>query len=119
MDDQDGLQQKIADIGNRYLRRTLGELEKLRELVAAVHGGDAGARLKIQHMAHKIQGSGSMFGFDDVSERARDLEQLAMEWSEQSGGQALPDDQLLEQLEARTSALEEQVRSAARQRGIE
>lgn len=114
MDDSDELQQKLNDIGTRYLQRTLGELVKLRELLAAVRGGAAGAKDQIQQMAHKIRGSGSMFGFDAVSERARELELLAHDASTVTSG-----NDFVQQLESRMSALEEQVRSAARQRGIQ
>ena len=51
-----------------------GEIAGLRELIAQVRGGNTAAVKDIEHLAHKIYGSGSMFGFEAVSEQARALE---------------------------------------------
>ena len=74
MDERDELQQKISDIGGRYIQRTAGELAGLRELIAKVRTGNTAAVKDIEQLAHKIYGSGSMFGFEAVSEQARELE---------------------------------------------
>ena len=65
---------KIADIAGRYIQRTAGELAGLRELIAKVRAGNTAAVKEIEQLAHKIYGSGSMFGFEAVSEQARELE---------------------------------------------
>lgn len=111
MDEHDTLQQKMMELGNRYLQRTLGEVTRLRDLVEAARGGQGSAVKDIEQLAHKIYGSGSMFGFDAVSEHARMLELLA---GENAGGPAF-----IERLESYAASLEERVRSAARLRGMQ
>jgi HPt (histidine-containing phosphotransfer) domain-containing protein len=111
VDDHDTLQQKLMDLSNRYLQRTLGEVTRLRDLVEAARGGQGSAVKDIEQLAHKIYGSGSMFGFDSVSEHARMLELLA---GENAGGPAF-----IERLETCAASLEERVRSAARLRGMQ
>lgn len=109
MDERDELQQKIADIGGRYIQRTAGELAGLRELIAKVRGGSATARKDIEHLAHKIYGSGSMFGFDAVSEQARALELAAKDATDPS---------MLDKLQQHADGLEQQVQVALRARGL-
>ncbi len=109
MDERDELQQKIADIAGRYIQRTAGELAGLRELIAKVSGGNTTAVKDIEQLAHKIYGSGSMFGFDAVSEQARELELAA---------RGTPDMQMIENLQRHADALESQVQAALRARGV-
>ena len=110
MDERDELQQKIADIAGRYIQRTAGELGGLRELIAKVRAGNTAAAKEIEQLAHKIYGSGSMFGFEAVSEQARELEVAAKE---------AIDPQMVERLQVRADALEEQVQAAIRARGAQ
>jgi len=110
MDERDELQQKIADIAGRYIQRTAGELGGLRELIAKVRAGNAGAAKEVEQLAHKIYGSGSMFGFEAVSEQARELELVAKDTA---------DPQMVERLQVRADALEEQVQAAIRARGAQ
>jgi HPt (histidine-containing phosphotransfer) domain-containing protein len=109
MDERDELQQKISDIGGRYIQRTAGELTGLRELIAKVRAGDMAAVKDIEHLAHKIYGSGSMFGFEAVSEQARELELAAKE---------PVDMQMVQNLQRYADSLETQVQSALRARGV-
>lgn len=108
MDERDELQQKIADIAGRYIQRTAGELGGLRELIAKVQAGNAAAVKEIEQLAHKIYGSSSMFGFEAVSEQARELELAAKDTA---------DPQMLAKLQKLADALEEQVQAALRARG--
>jgi HPt (histidine-containing phosphotransfer) domain-containing protein len=111
MRDDEKLQQQIADIGTRYLRRTLGELTQLRECLLSVRAQSPDALKQLERMAHKIHGSGAMFGFDAVSERANDIEQLA------ASGQG--DAATLDRLDELLRALTEEVVKEARARGVE
>lgn len=114
MDERDKLQRQMAEIGNRYLLRTLGELPRLRELVAQLRSappGDLSGIEELEQMSHKIHGSGAMFGFDAVSESARKVELLV---SSRAG-----DAQSLQQLEIFVTSLDQEVRAAARSRGLE
>jgi HPt (histidine-containing phosphotransfer) domain-containing protein len=109
MDERDELQQKIADIAGRYIQRTAGELAGLRDLIAKVRTGNIAAVKDIQQLAHKIYGSGSMFGFEAVSEQARQLEVAA---------RGTIDAQMIDKLELHADALEQQVQAALRARGV-
>jgi HPt (histidine-containing phosphotransfer) domain-containing protein len=110
MDERDELQQKIADIAGRYIQRTAGELGGLRELIVKVQAGNTAAAKEIELLAHKIYGSGSMFGFEAVSEQARELELIAKDTS---------DPQMADKLQVRADALEAQVQAALRARGAQ
>lgn len=110
MDERDELQQKIADIAGRYIQRTAGELTGLRELIAKVRAGDTAALKDIEQLAHKIYGSGSMFGFEAVSEQARELEIAAKDTT---------DPQMIDRLQKYADALEAQVQAALRARGVQ
>jgi HPt (histidine-containing phosphotransfer) domain-containing protein len=109
MDERDELQQKIADIGGRYIQRTAGELEGLRGMIGAVRAGNAAALKDIEHLAHKIYGSGAMFGFEAVSEQARELELVAKD---------VTDPGQLDKLQQHAERLEQQVQAALHARGL-
>ena len=110
MDERDELQQKIADIAGRYIQRTAGELGGLRELIAKVRAGNTAAAKEIEQLAHKIYGSGSMFGFEAVSEQARELELVAKDTA---------DPQMVDKLQTLADALEARVQAALRARGVQ
>lgn len=110
MDERDELQQKIADIAGRYIQRTAGELAGLRELIVKVRAGSAGAAKQVEQLAHKIYGSGSMFGFEAVSEQARELELAARDTA---------DPQMVDRLQTLADALEARVEAAMRARGAQ
>jgi HPt (histidine-containing phosphotransfer) domain-containing protein len=109
MDERDELQQKIADIAGRYIQRTAGELVGLRELIGKARAGSAAALKDIEHLAHKIYGSGAMFGFETVSEQARALELAAKD---------VTDPQVFDKLQQHADGLEQQVQAALRARGL-
>jgi HPt (histidine-containing phosphotransfer) domain-containing protein len=110
MEERDELQRKIADIAGRYIRRTAGELAGLRELVAKVRAGNAAAAKEVEQLAHKIYGSGSMFGFEAVSEQARELELAAKDTTHP---------QMAERLQTLADALDALVQVALRARGVQ
>jgi HPt (histidine-containing phosphotransfer) domain-containing protein len=110
VDERDELQQKIADIAGRYIQRTAGELAGLRDLIGKARAGNATALKDIEHLAHKIYGSGAMFGFEAVSDRARALELAAKDSS---------DPGMLDRLQQHADGLEQQVQAALRARGVQ
>jgi HPt (histidine-containing phosphotransfer) domain-containing protein len=67
---------QLQDIGNRYLARTLRDVDQLRSLVAQGMAGDAHSAKASEQLAHTIHGSGAMFGFDELSELAGQIERL-------------------------------------------
>jgi HPt (histidine-containing phosphotransfer) domain-containing protein len=66
----------LAEIGARYIHRTLAELEQLRALSDAVAAGSSEALQELGTLAHRIRGSGAMFGFHAISKSAESLELL-------------------------------------------
>jgi HPt (histidine-containing phosphotransfer) domain-containing protein len=68
------LHDRLAELGLRYLRRTAGEVRQLRTCVVQAQAGNAEEWTTIAQIAHRIRGSGGMFGFDLVSEAASDIE---------------------------------------------
>jgi HPt (histidine-containing phosphotransfer) domain-containing protein len=109
MQDDEKLRQQIADIAVRYIKRTQGELGLLRETLAAVRTGDADASKQLERLAHKIHGSGAMFGFDAISEHAHEIEKLA--------GSGERDADALAKIEQSLQALETEVEAIAKQQG--
>lgn len=105
----DELQQKIADIGGRYIQRTAGEIAGLRDLIGKARAGSAAALKDVEHLAHKIYGSGAMFGFEAVSERAHELELTAKDVTNPG---------VFDKLQLHADELEQQVQAALRARGL-
>lgn len=106
-----GLDQKMAEIGGRFLERTLRELDQLHELLDKARTGDTASIKDIERTTHKIAGSGGMFGFDSISECAHEIEMLAE--------RCATDPQGLQDLAGHLARLEDEVRAAARARAVE
>jgi HPt (histidine-containing phosphotransfer) domain-containing protein len=122
MHDEDKLRQQMAQIGGRYITRTLGELQRIHELSALVQSGSTNELKELEHAAHKIHGSGAMFGFDQVSDRAGEIEHIAGFLARHEGPDHLlgvSDDELRGRLYELVNKLDEVTRAAARQLGIE
>jgi HPt (histidine-containing phosphotransfer) domain-containing protein len=98
------LKEQMDAIGARYLQRTVHELPKLEELLAGVEADPASIKA-IEQLAHRIYGSGAMFGFDGISARAHEVEVLAANGPN-------------ERLATCVRALEDEVLAAAKQRGV-
>ena len=107
MQDDEKLRQQIADIAVRYIKRTQGELGQLRDSLAAIRAGDSDALKQLERLAHKIHGSGAMFGFDAISDRAYEIEKLA------GSGQTDPD--TLAKIEQSMTGLEAEVEIVGKQ----
>jgi HPt (histidine-containing phosphotransfer) domain-containing protein len=88
----------------------MDERDELQQLIAKVRTGNTAAVKDIEQLAHKIYGSGSMFGFEAVSEQARELEIATREPVEA---------QMIEKLQRHADALEAQVQAALRARGVQ
>ena len=103
---------KLAEIGSRYVKRTLGEMTELRRLLDAAVSGDAAAFHQIGRLAHRIHGSGAMFGFNALSDVAGRLERTVDAVADQDFAMSL------ESVRADVDELEQQVRAAAVARGV-
>ena len=103
---------KLAEIGTRYVKRTLTEMPELQRLMDAAVAGDAAAFHQIGRLAHRIHGSGAMFGFKELSDVAGRLEHRI----DNSTG---PDFQKsLDKVRTDVADLEKQVQAAAAARGV-
>ena len=70
------LREQVAVLGTKFLQRTLDQTTSLHELLACLAKGDESVLPRMQELSHKIHGSGAMFGFEEVSRRAGEIEQL-------------------------------------------
>jgi len=105
-DSEEQLREQIRILGEKFLLRTAGQITTLREQLLRLRSGDREALVIIQELTHKIHGSGAMFGFADVSDRAAQIERLVVAGatgSESLERMAAPLDQLSAALEATRS----------------
>jgi chemotaxis protein histidine kinase CheA len=89
MDRDDGtacVRQQVSELGGKFLRRTQAEATVLSDLVERIRSGDLTVLAEMERMAHKIHGSGAMFGFPAVSECAAEIEHLAEHLMSAQGG---------------------------------
>jgi HPt (histidine-containing phosphotransfer) domain-containing protein len=70
------LREQVAALGVKFLLRTQEQTVSLRELLASLSHGDESVLTRMQELAHKIHGSGAMFGFEELSRFAGEIEQL-------------------------------------------
>ena len=93
----------------RFLERCSQDIATMRELSRAASAGDASALSSIEHLSHRISGTGGTLGFDAMSQSARSLEMLVE--SVATGGVAR-DELLLKRAEALLGELDGYVRRA-------
>jgi CheY-like chemotaxis protein len=74
--DKAKLQRHLVQLGGRFLQRTRDEAVLLHTLAEHAYDGDTIVIEQIERLAHKIHGSGSMFGYPAVSACAGALEVL-------------------------------------------
>jgi HPt (histidine-containing phosphotransfer) domain-containing protein len=72
-------QMRMAELGQKFLDRTLGEIGQMRQGADQLAGGNATALAQIQHFSHKIRGTGATLGFEAVSDCGADIERIAIE----------------------------------------
>lgn len=121
MHDPDKLRAQLTQLGTRYLNRTLGEVRRIHELAAQVQGA-TGPLKDLELLAHKIHGSGAMFGFERMSEYAGEIEHTAAYLARREGPehlQGVSEAELHERLLQSIARLEAETRTAAQQRGID
>jgi HPt (histidine-containing phosphotransfer) domain-containing protein len=78
-DGEEQLREQVKVLGEKFLVRTEGQITTLREQLLRVRAGDREAMGVVQELTHKIHGSGAMFGFADLSDRAGEIERLIVE----------------------------------------
>jgi len=70
------LREQVKVLGEKFLLRTADQITTLRAHVARLRAGDEDVLVAMQELAHKIHGSGAMFGFAALSDRAGEIERL-------------------------------------------
>jgi HPt (histidine-containing phosphotransfer) domain-containing protein len=112
--DKARLRLRVMQLGDKFLQRTRDETVMLRGLIENASHGDPTVIAQLEHLAHKIHGTGATFGFAAVSERAREIEHLVESLKERdpSGGAAIAP-QLLQRLIECTERLAQEVEAAA------
>jgi HPt (histidine-containing phosphotransfer) domain-containing protein len=108
------LQARVAELGLRFLRRTLGELVTIRECLEGCVAGDVAAIAQLERITHRIHGTGLTFGFPGISQYAADLERLAKAALRSPIG----DPEMLVSLEAGARRLTDEVARAAKAAGV-
>jgi HPt (histidine-containing phosphotransfer) domain-containing protein len=94
-------QARLGELGAKFLDRTSGDIDSMREDLGRVAGGDVAAIGHIRHLAHRMVGTGATLGFDSLSELARRIETLP----ERCAPGDLPGEPLREQLADAVDAL--------------
>lgn len=69
------LESQLQQIGNRFLERLLPEFPAMAAKLVACQAGNEQDLADVEMFAHRIQGSGAVFGFTALSEQARILEE--------------------------------------------
>jgi HPt (histidine-containing phosphotransfer) domain-containing protein len=75
--DNNALLDKLAEIRERFLLRTRGELPRLCALLEGMHAGDSMELAQLQILVHRIHGSAATFDFAAISGSAGRVEHLA------------------------------------------
>jgi HPt (histidine-containing phosphotransfer) domain-containing protein len=109
MSDQEQLRSKLSEIGGRYINRTLGEIEQLKTFSEGAVAGSEEALKELGTLAHRIRGSGAMFGYQEISKSAEAIELLA-----NRGALSEAEQQTMRTL---VDELAEEVKRAAKERG--
>lgn len=67
------LQNRLQELGKRYLARTAVEVQSLQKTLAGPQGEQL-MSVEVAQIAHRIHGSGAMLGFTAITEYARVLD---------------------------------------------
>jgi HPt (histidine-containing phosphotransfer) domain-containing protein len=79
MDEHD-VRLRMTQLAGKFLQRAGAETASLHEMIESAHSGDAVTTDKVEHLAHKIHGSGMTFGFPAVGNCAAEIEHLMVEF---------------------------------------
>jgi HPt (histidine-containing phosphotransfer) domain-containing protein len=71
------MRQQVRTLAERFLRRTTDQVAAFREQLSRLSQGDTSVLQAVQDVAHKIHGSGAVFGFPQLSDCAEVLERTS------------------------------------------
>ncbi len=67
---------QLEEIGTRYIRRALGQLNEVSALIARIREGDYHCLAELDSITHQLYGTAAMFGFTRVSASAGKINKL-------------------------------------------
>jgi HPt (histidine-containing phosphotransfer) domain-containing protein len=82
------MREQMQELSRKFLQRTAGQVATFREQLKQLALGDGSVLTSMQEVAHKIHGSGAVFGFEQISEHAGELELLSTELGKELSGAA-------------------------------
>jgi HPt (histidine-containing phosphotransfer) domain-containing protein len=103
---------RIDQLAGQFLLRCSRDMVSSREAVARLHTGDANALQELEHLAHRICGTGASLGFESLSACASAIERLA----EAQTSSTTPDEQATERLMEYIARLEKEIDLLAKAR---
>ena len=92
---------RMAELAAKFIDRSAGELDSMRDSLAKLTAGEVGALNDLHHLAHRMCGTGATLGFDVLSDCAMRIEHLA----EAQPLATIPADPVLTQIGAGIEAL--------------
>lgn len=67
----------LEELKEQYRKSLPDKLNTIKGLIRELRGGNQEAETRLRHVAHTLHGSGSTFGFPEISAAARDVELAA------------------------------------------
>jgi HPt (histidine-containing phosphotransfer) domain-containing protein len=99
------MRERIKQLAAEFLQRCSRDVMSLRALLPRLGDGDANVFKELEHLAHRICGTGASLGFESLSTRAAAIERLA----EGRAGGVTADQNVVERLVEYIAALEIEV----------
>jgi HPt (histidine-containing phosphotransfer) domain-containing protein len=104
-DKQTAMRDKLAVLAGRFLSRCANDMTSGRKLLEELKRGNAAAYKDMEHLAHRIVGTGSSLGFQSLSAKAVVVERYA----ETQFSTATPDPEAIAQLGEFLAQLEAEI----------
>jgi HPt (histidine-containing phosphotransfer) domain-containing protein len=67
---------KLQELGRRYLQRTAEEVHGLQQSLATAHADPGKLTAELVQTVHRIRGSGAMLGFQRITAATRELDEF-------------------------------------------
>lgn len=97
----DVIKTRLSELAQKFVTRTAGDLELMREGLARVEAGDRSGLEQIRHLAHRACGTGGTLGLSALSDAAGVLEKTV----EACPVDTLPDANARAEIAARIEAM--------------
>jgi HPt (histidine-containing phosphotransfer) domain-containing protein len=96
---------RIDQLAGQFLQRCSQDMVSVHGAVARLRSGDAAALQELEHLTHRICGTGASLGFESLSACAGAAERLA----EAQASSTVPDQQATERLVEHIARLEKEI----------